>query len=325
MRRRQFITLLGYAILLWPLEGWAQQPSKIPRVGVIVQGDAHYAGLSGLRQGLRELGIEEGRDLSLTVRDTQGDLKAAGAAAAELERDGITVIVTFGMSPTLAAKQATSTVAMVYVGGTDPVAGGLANSVARPGGRVTGVHHLQAELTSKRLELFRDLVPSLRRVGIFYNPNNPIAQLAMGLARDAARLFGLELVERQVTSHEAIRQEAEGLGRLGVDGYYFISDSTVIGQQQVITDAANRFRLPTMALELDIVRRGALAGYGLNYGELGRLAAKFVQRILAGEQPGDLPIEDISVPAFAINLKTARAIGVEVSPDLLARAEEVIE
>jgi putative ABC transport system substrate-binding protein len=290
-----------------------------------VQGDAHYAGLSGLRQGLGELGIEEGRQLSLTVRDTKGDLKAAGAAAAELERDGITVIVTFGMSPTLAAKQATSTVAMVYVGGTDPVAGGLANSVARPGGRVTGVHHLQAELTSKRLELFRDLVPSLRRVGIFYNPNNPIAQLAMGLARDAARLFGLELVERQVTSHEAIRQEAEGLGRLGVDGYYFISDSTVIGQQQIITDAANRFRLPTMALELDIVRRGALAGYGLNYGELGRLAAKFVQRIIAGEQPGDLPIEDITVPALAINLKTARAIGVAVSPDILARADEVIE
>jgi putative ABC transport system substrate-binding protein len=110
-----------------------------------------------------------------------------------------------------------------------------------------------------------------------------------------------------------------------VDGYYFISDSTVIGQQQVITDAANRFRLPTMALELDIVRRGALAGYGLNYGELGRLAAKFVQRIAAGEQPGDLPIEDITVPALAINLKTARAIGVAVSPDILARADEVIE
>ncbi len=325
MRRRQFITLLGYATLLWPLGAWAQQPSKIPRVGVIVQGDAHYTGLSGLRKGLRELGIEEGRHLSLTVRDTKGDLKAAGVAAAELERDGITLIVTFGMSPTLAAKQATSTVPMVYVGGTDPVAGGLANSVARPGGRVTGVHHLQAELTSKRLELFRDLVPSLRRVAIFYNPNNPIAQLAMGLARDAARLFGLELVERQVTSHEAIRQEAEGLGRLGVDGYYFISDSTVIGQQQIITDAANRFRLPTMALELDIVRRGALAGYGLNYGELGRLAAKFVHRIVAGEQPGDLPIEDITVPALAINLKTARSIGVAVSPDILARADEVIE
>ncbi len=118
MRRRQFITLFGQATLLWPLGLQAQQPNKIPGVGVIVQGDAHYAGLSGLRKGLRELGMEEGRHLSLTLRDTKGDLKAAGVAAAELERDGITLIVTFGMSPTLAAKQATSTVAMVYVGGT---------------------------------------------------------------------------------------------------------------------------------------------------------------------------------------------------------------
>jgi putative tryptophan/tyrosine transport system substrate-binding protein len=325
MRRRQFLTLVGQATLVWPLRGWAQQGDKIPRVGVIVQGDAHLVGLSGLRKGLRELGTEEGRHLSLTVRDTQGNLKAAEVAAAELERDGVAVIVSFGMSPTLAVKRATTTVAMVYVGGTDPVAGGLANSVAKPGGRVTGVHHLQAELTGKRLELFRELVPTLRRVAIFYNPNNPIAQSAMSLARDAARLFGLELVERQVTSPEQIRQEAEGLDKLGADGYYFISDATVIGQQQIITDAANRVRLPTMALELDIVRRGALAGYGLNYGELGRLAAKFVQRILAGDRPGDLPIEDITVPALGINLKTARAIGIEVPRDILARADEVIE
>ncbi len=325
MRRRQFITLLGYATLLWPLGAWAQQPSKIPRVGVIVQGDAHYAGLSGLRKGLRELGMEEGRQLSLTVRDTKGDLMAAGVAAAELERDGIAVIVSFGMSPTLAIKQATSSVSMVYVGGTDPVAGGLANSVAKPGGRVTGVHHLIAELTAKRLELFRELVPHLRRVAIFYNPNNPIAQLAMGLARDAARLFGLELVERQVTSHEAIRHEAEGLGKLGVDGYYFISDSTVIGQDQIITDAANRFRLPTMALELDVVRRGALAGYGLNYGELGHHAARFISRILAGEPPGILPIEDITTPALGINLKTAEALGISLPPSIIALVTELIE
>lgn len=138
---------------------------KIPRVGVIVQGDAHLVGLSGLRKGLQELGTEEGRHLSLTVRDTQGNLKAA-----ELERDGVAVIVSFGMSPTLAVKRATISVAMVYVGGTDPVAGGLANSVAKPGGRVTGVHHLQAELTGKRLELFRELVPTLRRVAMFYSP-----------------------------------------------------------------------------------------------------------------------------------------------------------
>jgi putative ABC transport system substrate-binding protein len=325
MRRREFITLFGSAILLRPLRVRAQQPETLPRVGVIIQGGAHQTGLAGLRKGLRELGVDEGRHVSLIVRETKGDLRAAGAAAAELERDGIAVIISFGMSPTLAIKRATTTVPMVYVGGTDPVAGGLANSIAKPGGRVTGVHHLQAELTGKRLELFRELIPSLQRVAIFFNPTNPIAQSAMMLARDTARLFGLELVERQVTSPEEIRQEAEGLGKLGVNGYYFISDSTVIGQDQVITDAANRFRLPTMALELDVVRRGALAGYGLNYGELGRLAAKFVNRILAGDRPGDLPIEDITVPALAINLKTARAIGIEVPADVLARADEVIE
>ncbi|ANY84141.1 hypothetical protein BB934_38500 (plasmid) [Microvirga ossetica] len=325
MRRRQFITLFGRATLLWPLGVWAQQVNEVPRVGVIVQGDAHLVGLSGLRKGLAELGAAEGKQFNLAVRDTQGNLKAAEGAAAELERNGVAVIVSFGMSPILAVKRATTTVPMVYVGGTDPVAGGLANSVAKPGGRVTGVHHLQAELTGKRLELFRELVPALRRVAIFYNPSNPVAQSAMGLARDAAQIFGLDLVERQVTSPEEIRREAEGLSRLVVDGYYFISDATIIGQQHTITDAANRIRLPTMALELDIVRRGALAGYGLNYGELGRLAAKFVQRILAGDRPGDLPIEDISVPALGINLKTARAIGIEVPRDILVRADEVIE
>ncbi len=325
MRRREFITLFGSAILLRPLRVRAQQPETLPRVGVIIQGGAHQTGLAGLRKGLRELGVDEGRHVSLIVRETKGDLRAAGAAAAELERDGIAVIVSFGMSPTLAIKQATTTVPMVYVGGTDPVAAGLADSVARPGGRVTGVRHLIAELTAKRLELFRELVPNLRRVAVFYNPNNPIARSAMALAREAAQQLGLELVERQVTSPEEIRQEAEGLGKLGVNGYYFVSDATAIGQHDLITDAANRFRLPTMALELDVVRHGALAGYGLNYGELGRLAAKFVNRILAGDRPGDLPIEDITVPALAINLKTARAIGIEVPADVLARADEVIE
>ena len=132
MRRRQFIMLFGQSTLFWPSAGWAQQVNDVPRVGVIVQGDAHLVGLAGLRKGLGELGAVEGKQFNLAVRDTQGNLKAAEGAAAELERDGVAVIVSFGMSPTLAVKRATTTVAMVYVGGTDPVAGGLANASRNP-------------------------------------------------------------------------------------------------------------------------------------------------------------------------------------------------
>jgi putative ABC transport system substrate-binding protein len=325
MRRREFILFLGQAATGFPFVAQAQQTGRTRRVGLIIQGGPHYAGLAGLRMGFKALGLEEGQEVTLVVRDTKGDLKAAEAVAAELERDGVEVLVSFGMSATLAVKRATQTVPMVYVGGTDPVAGGLAASVSKPGGRVTGVHHLIAELTPKRLEIFRELVPTLRRVISFYNPENPAARQAVAAARDAARLLQIELIERQVTSPEELRKQVSELEAAGADGFFFIGDTTIGGRDQIIIDTANRLRLPTMAPEPDRVVRGALAAYGVNYRELGRLAAGFVSRILNGEQPGNLPIEDISVPALAINLKTAKAIGVEVPPDLLARAEEVID
>jgi putative tryptophan/tyrosine transport system substrate-binding protein len=325
MRRRDFIKLFGQAAIVLPLGVEAQHGEKIPRVGVIMQGGQHHAGISGLRRGLSALGLEEGRLITIVVRDTKGDLNAAGSAAAELERDGVAILVSFGTSPTLATKRATSTVPMVYVGGIDPVAGGLAESVAKPGGRITGVWHPVADLTGKRLEIFKQLVPTLQRAVTFYNPTIPAVVQSVVTTRDAARLLGIELIERQVTSPEEVRQQADALETAIADGFFFIGDTTIGGQDQVIIDAANRKRMPTMASDGDRVVRGALAAYGTDFHELGRLTARFVSLILAGARPGDLPIEIISRPTLKINLKTAKAIGLEVPPAILTRADEVIE
>jgi putative tryptophan/tyrosine transport system substrate-binding protein len=320
--------ILTLALLLAAVLPVTAQELKPKRVGVVLPGGPFYAGVEGLRAGLKAAGLEEGRQLSLLVRDTKGDLKAAEAAAKDLERDGVDVIVAIPTSVALATKRATVAVPIVFAAGSDPVAFGLVDSIARPGGRLTGVHFITADLTAKRLEILKELVPTLRRVVIIYNPDNPVNMLAMGavsLARDAARQLGVDLVERQVTSPQDIQQRLRDLNAADADAFFFIGDPTLLSQIASVLDRLTALRMPTVVIQPDLVREGALAGYGVSYRDVGRMAAPYVARVLAGAQPGDLPVEDVSRVLLTINLKTAAALGLTIPPSILARADEVIE
>jgi putative ABC transport system substrate-binding protein len=235
------------------------------------------------------------------------------------------VILPIATSVALATKRATEAVPIVFAAGSDPVAFGLVDSIARPGGRLTGVHFITADLTAKRLEILKELVPTLRRVVSFYNPGNPVGMSNMGLARDAARQLGVDLVERQVTSPQDIQQRLRDLSAADADAFFFIGDPTLLSQIASVLERLTALRMPSVVIQPDLVREGALAGYGVSYRDVGRMAAPYVARVLAGAQPGDLPVEDVSRVLLTINLKTAAALGLTIPPSILARADEVIE
>ena len=311
-------------LLAAPLAVEAQQP-RVFRVGVVLQGGPYFAAIDGLRDGLRELGLEEGKQFVLHVRDTKGDLKSVEAAARSLEREKVDLIWAGTTSVTLAAKRATKSVPIVFHVGTDPVSDGLVESFRKPGGRLTGVHGQGTGLTAKRLQLLKEMVPKLRRVVTFYNPDNPAAQQSVKIARDAARQLKVELVERPVASVEELRAALRALRSGEADAIFYVSDAMVSSQIELLIDKAKTMKLPTMVQERGSVAKGALAAYGESLYNIGRFTAKHVQRVLLGADPGDLPIEQVDMVHFVINLKTAKALGITIPQSVLGRADEVIE
>jgi len=328
MNRRAFLTALSGSLLAAPLAAKAQQ-ARAYRIGVILQGGPYSEAIDGLRNGLKELGLEEGKQFVLHVRDTKGDLKSVAVAARGLEdqkeEQKVDVIYALGTSVTLAAKRATKSVPIVFYAGTDPVAVGLIESLRKPGGRLTGIHGQFANLTAKRLELLKEMIPRLRRVVTFYSPDNPAAQQSMKIARDAARQLKVEFIERPVASVGELRASLRALRPGEADAFFFVSDAMVSSQEDLIIDTARAKRLPTMLAFEGSVAKGALASYGESYYALGRLSAKHVQRVLLGADPGDLPVEQLGRLRFVINLKTAKALGLTIPPSLLQRADQVIE
>jgi putative tryptophan/tyrosine transport system substrate-binding protein len=324
MRRRQVIALLALSAGAGPLASRAQ--TGIRRVGVVYRGGPFEPAIEALRDGLRAVGLEEGRHFALLVRDSKGgDAAAAEAAARDLERDDkVDIIVAITSTVARAAMQATEKVPIVFAIGADAVAAGLVESIAAPGGRLTGFQ-LTVDLTAKRLEILREIVPKLRRIVTFYNPRIRVAVSALAAARDAAGKLAIEVVAQQVTSLEEVRERLRTLSTADAEAYFFVSDGTTAVHAGLIIEAANTLSLPTMVEDLGLVRAGALAGYGPEYREYGRRAASYVARILAGTLPRDLPVETVHQQAMAINLKTAKAIGLDIPPLLLARADEVIE
>jgi putative tryptophan/tyrosine transport system substrate-binding protein len=321
------LTLTGILILALfavPLAVEAQQ-AHVYRVGVVFQGGAQSPTIDGLRDGLRELGLEEGKQFLLHVRDAKGDLKSVEAAARSLEAEKVDLIFAMGTSVTLAAKRATKRVPIVFYAGSDPVSFGLVESFRKPGGRLTGIHRQSTDLTAKRLELLKEMIPRLRRVVTFYSPDNPIAQQSVKIARDAARQLKLELVERPVASVGELRAGLRALRPGEADAFFYTSDAMVTSQTELIVEMAKAKRLPTMSQNTDSVAKGALAAYGESFYTVGRLSSKLVQRVLLGANPGDLPVEQLDRVHFAINLKTAKALGLTIPQSVLARADEVIE
>jgi putative ABC transport system substrate-binding protein len=326
MDRRTFIGCVASGVLAAPLGAFAQaQQAKVYRIGVIHQGGPYYVGVDGLKDGLRELGLVEGKDYVLETRDLKGDRKAAEEAARSLEREKVDLIYTEASSVTLAVKRATIGVPIVFAVGSDPIVDGLIESYAKPGGLLTGVHVHSDDLVAKRLEILKAMLPGLHRVVTFYDPGNSLALAGAKSAREAARQLNVELVEHRVASVEGLRQGVEALKAHEVDAFFYINDAMVTSQAQVIIDIARAKKLPTMFFEYDLVKQGALAAYGTSYYEAGRLSARYVQRVLTGTRPQNLPVELLSSVKLVLNLKTAREIGVTIPQAVLLRADEVIE
>jgi len=321
------LTLTGILILALfalPLAVEAQQ-ARVYRVGVVLQGGLYFSAIDGLRDGLRELGLEEGKQFVLHVRDSKGDLKSVEAAARSLEGEKVDLIFAVTTSVTLAVKRATKSVPIVFHAGTDPVSSGLVESFRKPGGRLTGIAGQGTGLTAKRLELLKEMVPRLRRVVTFYSPDNPVAQQSVKIARNAARQLKVELVERPVASIEELRTGLRALRPGEADAFFYVSDAMVASQAELIIESARAKRLATMFQERGAVAKGALAAYGESFYTIGRLSAKLVQRVLLGADPGNLPVEQVDRFHFVINLKTAKALGLTIPQSLLIRADEVIE
>jgi ABC-type uncharacterized transport system substrate-binding protein len=327
MRPSRLVGLVALALgqLVAPYPAGGQPRGAVPRVGVIHHGGEWHTWADGLRQGLRDLGLEEGKHLVLEVRDTRGDLKAVEAAAKDLERGKVALICTGATSVTLAAKEATTRTPIVFFAGSDPVAAGLVEGFAKAGGRLTGVYNRLADLTGKRLEILKEMMPRLGRVGTFYDPSNPVAREAARLGREAAQRLGVRLVERPVSSIEELHLGLQGLKPRDMEAYFYTPDAMVASQSQRIIDAARAKRLPTMFHEVSLVAKGAVASYGYNYREAGRMSAKYVQRILAGAHPRDLPVESYDRIELALNLRAAREIGLTIPPSVRLRADTVIE
>ena len=321
--RRILSILIGIPLVLLGSTAHAQQPT-VYRVGVLLPGDTWYEIIDGLRIGLKQLGLEDGKQLKLEIHDWTGDAKTAEKAAKTFEQEKVDLVYTTSTNSALAAKRATTNLPIVFCAGTDPVVVGLVDSFAKPGGRLTGVYNPVTDLTAKRLEILKEMIPTLRRVVTFYDPHRTTAIESSKLAREAARQMGIKLFERHVTSPDELQAAMRALKAREVDAYLAVSDSVASNQSQFIVDTARVKKLPTMFDFQSHVLKGGLASYTVSLREVGRLSAKYVQRVLAGVKPQDLPVEGVDKIELVINLKTAKQIGLAVPPNVLARADKVI-
>jgi putative tryptophan/tyrosine transport system substrate-binding protein len=323
IRRRQFIVTLGSAAA-WPLAAGAQQ-AAMPGVGFLVAGTplSHGQWVAAFVQRLRELGWIEGRTIAIEYRWGEGRNERFAEIAAEFVRRKVDVIVTSATAAVAAAKQATSVIPIVFVAG-DPVGTGLVASLARPGGNVTGLSIQQTDVAAKRLELLREVVPGLRRLAILANVGGPAVVLDMREVQATARTLGLEVITSEIQRGEDIVPAFEALnGR--ADALYVCIDPLVNTHRIRINTLALAARLPTSHYNREAVETGGLMSYGANYVDLFRRAADLVDKILRGAKPADIPVEQPRKFDLVINLTTAKALGLDVPPALLARADEVIE
>jgi ABC-type uncharacterized transport system substrate-binding protein len=323
--RNKIVCFALCAMLLALCRSANAQQQKVYRIGVLFIGGPWYETVDGLRVGLKEMGLEEGKQFTLAIRDTKGNAKAAEEAAKNFEREKVNLIYALATSVITATKAVTANVPIVFCIGSDPVAMGLVESFVRPGGRLTGIHFLNRDLTAKRLEILKEIVPKASRVLTFYDPGNRLATESAELGREEAKRLGLKFIERHVKSVEELRQALQALKAGEADAFFYTPDAMVIGQAQLIIDTAKAKKLATMFHEKSLVSKGALASYGQSYFEIGRLSAKYVQKVLGGTPPGDLRIETFDDVELVINLKTAKELGLTIPPNVLARANKVIK
>jgi putative ABC transport system substrate-binding protein len=326
MNRREVITLLSSTAATWPLLAWAQQPGKVRTIGFLGAATPSAASqwVAAFVLRLRELGWIEGRTLAIEYRWAEGDNDRLAEIAAEFVRLNVDVILTWGTASVLAVKQATSVIPIVFASTGDPVGTGLVASLARPGGNVTGSSNQAPDVAGKRLELLREFVPGLRHLAILANIGSPIGVLQIGEAQAAARALGLDVTALEIARAQDITPALESLkGR--AQALYIVSEPLVFTHRIRIHTLALAARLPTMHDYRDYVEAGGLMSYGPSRTYLFRRAADFVDKILRGVKPADLPVEQPTKFDFVLNVTTARALGLRLPESLLLRADEVIE
>jgi putative tryptophan/tyrosine transport system substrate-binding protein len=326
MQRREFISALGGVAVAWPLAARAQQARKLPTIGFLgsTTPTAQSRWIAAFVQRLRENGWIEGRTIAIEYRYAEGHTERYTEIAAEFVRLKVDVIVTYGTPPSAAAKQATTVIPIVFAVAGDPVGNGLVASLAHPGGNITGLSLQQIDIVGKKLDLLREMLPGLRRLAIIGNLGNPAIVLDIGEVKVAASRIGLDIISLDVRRAEDIAPAFDAVnGR--AEALYVSNDPLIVTNVNRINTLAVGARLPTIHNSKEFIESGGLMSYGPNYPDLFRRAADFVDKILRGAKPADLPVEQPTKFEFVINLTTAKALGLTIPPSLLARADEIVD
>jgi len=327
MQRREFITLVGGAAATWPLSARAQQQpaGRVYRVGYLVIG-SRERNKEAFEESLRGLGYRVGENVVIEYRFANGEMERLPALAADLARLGVDIIVT-GFNPsTVAAMKATTTIPIVMTTGLDPVGAGLVASLARPGGNVTGLAvDTGSEILGKRFELLKEILPNLSRLGILFNPDVALTRNRQASMEETARALGLTLVPVEARGLDALEQAFAIMVRERAQAFVMQGDTVLFNYRGQIAEMALMNRLPVASLQRELAEAGFLLTYGADIPDLYRRSAIFVGKIFKGAKPADLPVEQPTKFELVVNLKTAKALGVEVPASLLLRADEVIE
>jgi putative ABC transport system substrate-binding protein len=327
MKRRSFITLLGGAAAAWPLSTRAQQPAKVARIGYLglVSAAWHTPRVNAFRAGLRALGYVEGKDIVIEFRWAEGQYDRLPTLAAELVQLNVDVIVTHAAPGALAAKRATSTIPIVITAIADLPALGLVESLARPGGNLTGLSFFNAELVAKRLELLKEMTPSLAKAAVLLNADNPAGnRLMLRELEPTAKTLKVELLPFEARKPGDFEDVFSAMVGQKIGAVVLHEDPSLNANSKAIVDIVAKHRLPTCGFP-EFVAAGGLMAYGVSLPDMDRRATVFVDKILKGAKPADLPVERSTKFTTIVNLRTARAMGIDMPTSILRRADEVIE
>jgi putative tryptophan/tyrosine transport system substrate-binding protein len=325
IQRREFIGLLSGTAAAWPLTARAQQPAKRYLIGWLQPVPIPDAWLNGFRQGLREFNYVEGKDLIVEYRWGDGNFDRLPAIAAELVRLNPDVLISGNTTAVQALQKATRTIPIVMLGLGDPLAMGLVAGLARPGGNITGLSGITSDVSGKRLELLKELIPTLDRVAVLVNPENPQGVLELHQTRAAAQTLGFKIDRIDMGEPGQLDRALSIVAETRPDALNLLSDSMIMSRRDEIAIFAVKQRLPSISPFREFTQAGGLMSYGANLPDLYRRGVRYISQILRGANPGELPIEQPTKFDLALNLKTARAIGIEFPWFLQQRAEEVIE
>jgi len=322
----RLIAMLALGILTAPLISKAQLPEKIPRLGLLIPTSfsAFASRIEAFRHGLRDLGYVEGQNIAIEDRFAEGKAERLSELAAELVRLKVDILVTDGTVAIRAAQQATTTIPIVMAVSGDPLATGLIASLARPGGNITGLSFMFPEVSGKRLELLKEAVPNLSRLAVLWNPNSPGGPIAFKETQTAVQALGLQLQSLEVQRPDDFDQAFAAMTREHADALVVISNVLFFGDRRRLAALAVQHRLPAMFHLREYAEAGGLMAYGANTEDLSRRAATYVDKILKGAKPADLPVEQPMKFNLVINLKTAQAIGLTIPSTVLFQADEVI-